>query len=73
MNVHVPTVETVRQMNATNSVAFFENVSVAEMDAWTAKLFTGRSKDDQKLCSLYRALSEHRLRELHRDAAHMFF
>jgi hypothetical protein len=65
MTVHVPSVEVVRQMSATDFVAFAADLSLAEMDAWTKKLFAGRREDDEALCAKYRALADDRCKQLH--------
>jgi hypothetical protein len=58
-------------MSATDFVAFLENVSVAEMDAWTRKLFVAKREDVETLIAKYRALADHRCKQLHRDAPQM--
>jgi hypothetical protein len=73
MTLHVPTAGAVRQMSDAEFIAFCEPLTVAEMDALTKRLFTGRREDDEALCARYRALADHRVKQMHRDAAHMFF
>jgi hypothetical protein len=71
MNVSAQQVDMVRNMSVAEFVAFFENVSVEEMDAWTKKLFAARRDDDETLIAKYRALADHRCKQLHRDAPQM--
>jgi hypothetical protein len=73
MTLHVPTVDVVLRMTDAEFIAFCEPLSVDDMDAFTKRLFAGRREDDAALAAKYRALADHRCKQLHRDAPEMFF
>jgi hypothetical protein len=73
MTLHVPTVDVVAEMSDAEFIAMCEPLTVDEMDVFTKRLFTGRREDDAALCSKYRALADHRCKQLHRDTPNMFF
>jgi hypothetical protein len=64
MTLHVPTAEVVLKMTDAEFIALCEPLTVDEMDVFTKRLFSGGREDDEALCAKYRALADHRCKQL---------
>jgi hypothetical protein len=74
-NPEAANADTVARMSDAEFVAAFQGLTIREFDALTARLLSLANRDEQKesINAKYRALTDHRCRQLRELAPHMFY